>query len=290
MPLRQIFSYVNVDTGQIVSSTGSVVSANEAPSVFLDEKVILCIQFINSTGIIVPFQEYEAFELAVDNNFNHSDLLMAYSDNSLFNVAGDWVDSNPSEIDVGDTPVADWTNRGSNKSRGRISARLYCNTYNFATKIGTSAQIFTYLEIKKFNMAIPSVICQAKITGKNVVNEEGGSPYEPLIEYYKAVQCDSRFTRIMDFNLSGATPTTVVANAFTRSASIHNIIATADTDINTISGASETYCMILFNSTTYNVVLKHGVGNLVMPNSADVVMVINKLYLMFFDGTNWRVS
>lgn len=48
-------------------------------------------------------------------------------------------------------------------------------------------------------------------------------------------------------------------------------------------------CILKLENTARIVTLKHGTGNLNLPNSTDVIMSFNILYFMVYDGTDWNL-
>lgn len=66
--------------------------------------------------------------------------------------------------------------------------------------------------------------------------------------------------------------------------------ASAD-DLDTITVATDLNCLFLKMENAARVpTLKHGTGNLSLPNGADVVMVADVVYTFLYDGSNWLLA
>lgn len=169
---RQIVFYVNVDTTKFINEYGGELTLDESPHVYFGEHVIFCIHFVNGALDPYPFSVTDSLGTAIDNNFLHTDPLMCQSDNDMVNVPGDW--------DLAD------------RTLGRMSVRINCNTDGYETKIGTSAKITSYAEIKKTVAGIESVLLQGQMNCHNVIDKGGSGPL-PLHDYYDVDESDSRY-------------------------------------------------------------------------------------------------
>lgn len=176
MSLKQLFFTINAETGRFVNSRGANLDDSSKPSLFLNDAVILCLSFVNSNNAVCALGPSDAFQLAIDNDFDSATGLMAFSNNSKVDISGDW-----SSID---------------RSSGKISIRLNCNTAKFAEKLGSESDIPGKIEIKRYVDGIPSVILQDRCSCKNLVDNGGVAPEALDPAYYNSTQCDSKFSTV----------------------------------------------------------------------------------------------
>lgn len=268
MAFRQIKLYINTETGTISSAEGTMTSKSDAPSLFINETVVFCFYLIDSFGNAVPYSSSDAFELAIDMDYNHSTQLMAYS--TMYNIASDW-----DEI---------------NNATGKFCIRVTTNSTTFASKIGTASSVNAIFEVKRYSLGSWSVILQDYVKCRNVVKSFETDPPSIPSDYYTIPQVDSTFSNLSKFNLSEASSVSVVTNTLTKTSCCHFVNPGADTDINTISGGLPGQNLLLFSkSFSYYVRLKHGVGNISLPNNSDLLLVPNEIIILNFDGLVWRV-
>ena len=267
--LRQIPIYVNASTGKQISASGSSISNASYPSVYIGEEIIFCLTFTDSNSNPYEFLASETFQLTINNSYYSStNTPMAFSNNDYFNVPGDWTSVAPTS--------------------GMISARVNCNSSSFSTKLGTSASLNCMIEIQKMSGGSPAVIWQGVIVCNNVLTQTGASQPDNPQTFYNSNQSDSRYMQMSNFAIVQPTAVAVVGGVITKTGSQHQVSATTNTDINTISGGYAGQILVLYHSTTYIVTLKHGTGNLIMPSHSDLVMAQDACYTLFFDGTSWR--
>lgn len=178
---RKIPLTVNAETGSIIDpDTGldAVDQKSLLPSFRYGESVVLCLSFVDSDLEAAPFDPSDTFECSVDSDYVHTvsgeeDPLMAYSDNSMVDVPGDWSETS--------------------RAGGKISMRLNCLTTGFLAKIASSESLDCILEVKHFfeGSVHSSVILQTKAVAKNVVHLDEGEPESADPDYYTALQTDS---------------------------------------------------------------------------------------------------
>jgi len=86
---------------------------------------------------------------------------------------------------------------------------------------------------------------------------------------------------------------TLVTGVMTQVQSLHSVDTESDAasdDLDTITPLVDMNFMLLKLEDSARVVtLKHGTGNLLLPNDADVVMKENVLYLLVYNGADWNL-
>lgn len=163
--MRKIFLTVNTDTADLrytSSPADAITNPADAPQIYSGEEVIFCVSFIGADLQPVSFAETDTFDFGDDTNFDHTDNLMAYTDQ--INQAGDW-----SAADV---------------TAGKISFRVSTATSATAEKLAALADLQVKLEIRQFSAGstTPSVLCQAPAVIHNTVI--GVDPSAPDAEAY----------------------------------------------------------------------------------------------------------
>jgi len=83
---------VNINTRRIVRDAVSLadISYDEQPRFYVDETTVLGMSFVDKDGNPVVFAAGDTFELAIDDGLSvrATNNVMAYSDDDLFDVAG----------------------------------------------------------------------------------------------------------------------------------------------------------------------------------------------------------
>lgn len=176
---KKISLTVNAETGSFIDPVdGSKLNTASLPDFCLGETSILCLSFVDSSLNAYVFESDDSFELALDKDFVHTvsgveDPLMAYSNDSMFNISGDW-DS-------------------ASLAAGKISVRINCNTTGFVSKIASSESVMAWIEIKKYpsGLSDASIILRNKCITRNSVKVTEGSPSTASPDYYTALQIDA---------------------------------------------------------------------------------------------------
>ncbi|OGV50910.1 MAG: hypothetical protein A2X49_05725 [Lentisphaerae bacterium GWF2_52_8] len=172
---RRIPLTVNLESGRLVDpADGTPIASQYLPSFYYGEKLVLCVSFVDSSLAPSPLNESDLFELSLDSNFAHDDdPLMAYSDDTKIDIAGDWDDIS--------------------RANGKISIRMDCLTTGFSQKLGSSEQVEAWFEIKRYIQgdSSPSVLLHNKCITKNVVHLNEGEPASANPLYYTATTIDS---------------------------------------------------------------------------------------------------
>lgn len=175
---RRVPITVNANTGLIVDAVSfkPLIDPKDYVAILYGETVILCLTFVDDEGNPYAFNSNDTFELAFDSNFDHTDDLMAYSDNTQVNISGDWA--------------------SASITGGKISIRLNCLTVAFGTRIGTSISLTSYFQVNRYisGSIYPSTILFNVGTAKNVVKTTEGEPAPSTPEYYSGVQVDALLT------------------------------------------------------------------------------------------------
>jgi hypothetical protein len=121
MSFTVITQTVNIDTKLWVKSATEQVQLVSLPLINSRETVIFGLSFVDSEGNAYELSASDEFELAIDSTRRHvTDTadLMAYSDDTQVDIAGDW-----SEI---------------NRTAGKISIRVDCSRTLFEDRITES--------------------------------------------------------------------------------------------------------------------------------------------------------
>lgn len=267
MNLRKINVNVNVDECKFMTETKATMSKSAVPTVFLDEKVLLCVQFKDRFGEPSPFNHDDVFELSIDNDFTHTNSLMAYTPNSLINLDGDWTESNP--------------------LLGKICFRIYCNTNQFHAKIGKLQQIFATIEIQKFSNGYKGVILQDNIKCNNTIKTIEGIPLSSDPEYFNITQTDSRYVQINNLNMSQATPTNIDSGTLTKINTHHILTVTNDIELNTITTTvAGSILLINTEELSFKITLTQ-TGNIVLPSNSNYQLLPNTIYMLNFQNNKW---
>jgi hypothetical protein len=178
MANRAIYISIDAERGvQVDPVDGSPVQSSRRPSAFLDEQILFCVSFVTSDLEPYVFGSTDTFDAGLDDNFDHTDDLISYTDNTGVNT-GDWADED--------------------KTAGKLSIRMSLKTTEAHTKLDGDDSLAVTFEIRRFAGGDPDkegIICQIPITLRNVVIDDSGTPTEEMPEYYTAAACDARFAR-----------------------------------------------------------------------------------------------
>ena len=95
----------------------------------------------------------------------------------------------------------------------------------------------------------------------------------------------------MDFQ--PASELTIATGAVTQTQSVHTVDTQSDAasdDLDTITIATDMSVLLLTLENAARIVtLKHGTGNLNLPDDADIVMAENTVYFLLYNGTAWNL-
>ncbi len=186
VPYQQIKLYLNVETGKWVNENNAVVSDRAWPNLRYRSKYILCITCYNADDSAASFNLTDSFEFFLDGDFIHTDNLMLSSDNTKFNVSGDWDD-----LDV---------------ANGKISCRVFCNTgedFTGSSGINDQQRANVWGEIKRYVSGEEMVILQDQCIAWNVVEAGEGIPDESDPLYRTASAQDSIDATLLKKDFTG---------------------------------------------------------------------------------------
>jgi hypothetical protein len=96
----------------------SVIAPGDRPPFNYNETAILCLSFVKDDGTAYPLEATDEFILSIDStprNVTDTADLMAYSDNTQVDIAGDWADIS--------------------RANGKISIRVDCSRDLFESRI-----------------------------------------------------------------------------------------------------------------------------------------------------------
>ncbi len=86
---------------------------------------------------------------------------------------------------------------------------------------------------------------------------------------------------------------TIATGVMTQVQSLHSVDTESDAasdDLDTITALADmNFMLIKLENSARVVTLKHGTGNLLLPNDADVIMKENVLYLLVYNGSDWNL-
>jgi hypothetical protein len=109
---------INMDSKKVVKSATELVPPQDRGQLYYKEVTVLRMTFVDNTGTAVALGASDTYVLALDSSRRHvSDTtdLMAYSDDTLFDVSGDW--------------------SGSSRASGELAARVDCGRALFSSRI-----------------------------------------------------------------------------------------------------------------------------------------------------------
>lgn len=178
---KVLWTYFNVDTGQLVDASNVPISNLTYPVICFKEYPVMCLSLYTgfAQGVVVPytgFSELMTFTAAVDTDFDHdTDLMIKSRFAADVNIPGDW--------------------ESANISQGRLSIRLNANTLGFQTKIGSTPVLEAYFELQGFVSTliegVPQIVLASvtrlPVLVKNTIDDSEGTtplPTDPLSGYY----------------------------------------------------------------------------------------------------------
>lgn len=185
--MRKIFLTINTDTADLRyndTPQDAITNPADCPQIYAGEEVIFCCTFIGEDLQPVSFAETDTFDIGIDQNFDHADDLMAYT--NTFNAAGDWDEAS--------------------LAAGKLSFRVSTATTGTVEKLANSASLQVKLEIRQFSTgsALPSILCQAPAVMHNAVIGTAASAEEAEV-----------FATANQVNAAQSTADTALANAAT---------------------------------------------------------------------------
>lgn len=165
---KRLYFDVNTETGKWFDSSNPtyLLSSDKKPKLKLGEKVILCLSLFDNTGTALALNAGDTFDIGADNNFNHTDDLCLYADNTAVDVAGDW----------------DYIDRAT----GKISIRLTVDSVSLRSKLSTSETLSSVkIQLRRFEVGTgdQSDYLLDEITLQNVVMLDEAAPDEPTPTY-----------------------------------------------------------------------------------------------------------
>lgn len=158
--------YANANAQKIADSAGTVFTVLRYKPVFtLGTKTILELQIIDNSGSPVELNSSDTFTFALDNNFIHTDDLMAYS----------------TAVTIADA------------ENGIIQITVDSNTVSFETKLNGAEQITAWLEVSRYiaGSTDPEIIVQDQCTCRNRVQTTENEPSSSEVEYLTAAQIEA---------------------------------------------------------------------------------------------------
>ena len=227
--MRKIFLTINTDTADLRyndTPQDAITNPADCPQIYAGEEVIFCCTFIGEDLQPVSFAETDTFDIGIDQNFDHADDLMAYT--NTFNAAGDWDEAS--------------------LAAGKLSFRVSTATTGTVEKLANSASLQVKLEIRQFSTgsALPSILCQAPAVMHNSVIGTAASTEEAEV-----------FATANQVNAAKSTADTALANAATAQSTADTALAdaataqsTADTALADAATAQSTADTALANAAT----------------------------------------
>lgn len=163
--MRKIYLTICTDTTDLrypENPADIITNPADCPQIYAGEEVIFCCSFIGEDLQPISFAETDTFDIGIDQNFDHSDDLMAYT--NTFNAAGDWSEASA--------------------AAGKLSFRVSTATTGTVEKLANSASLQVKLEIRQFSTgsALPSILCQDPAVMHNAVI--GSEPSAESAEIY----------------------------------------------------------------------------------------------------------
>lgn len=157
--------YVDIGNKMLVKSDGlNRLAAPDHPQVFEGSQEVFEITFFKN-GAVYPINSNDTFAATLDNNFVHTDDIMASS--STFTIV--------------------------NASAGRVNISMLFTAASFTAKLAGAAKITAYLDIKRYlsGETVPETLLQDTVSARASIVASEGSPETGNPEYYTSVQVDS---------------------------------------------------------------------------------------------------
>jgi len=102
-----------------------------------------------------------------------------------------------------------------------------------------------------------------------------------------------KIKKALGLDFQTALERTIATGAVTQTQSYHTIDTQSDAaadDLDTITIASDmSMLLVTLENAARIVTLKHGTGNLNLPDDADIVMAANTVYFLLYNGTAWNL-
>ena len=153
---------VDINTKKMTDATGMVaLAAVDKPQLFYGTRETLEFTFLND-GEPVNFTDTDTFSVALDNNFIHTDSLMASSADAMV-------------IDA---------------RKGRVDILLDMRAGSFNEKLNGKESVGAYLEVTVLHSGstVPEMLLQDRITARGRVQTVEGAPESADPEYYTSAQ------------------------------------------------------------------------------------------------------
>ena len=153
---------VDINTKKMTDATGMVaLAAVDKPQLFYGTRETLEFTFLND-GEPVNFTDTDTFSVALDNNFIHTDSLMASSADAMV-------------IDA---------------RKGRVDILLDMRAGSFNEKLNGKESVGAYLEVTVLHSGstVPEMLLQDRITVRGRVQTVEGAPESADPEYYTSAQ------------------------------------------------------------------------------------------------------
>lgn len=173
---KSIPLYINVILSKIVKSVDYYNAyPNSKPSFYLGESFYFDITLLNNDGTYLLVNDTDTFELAIDNDYLHTDALQVYSSASKFEIL--------------------------DKAKGLIRCSVNANTEALKTEIGSNKYITSIIELKRYNNdGSFDVLLNDFVDIKNLVKDNESEPVinDPL--YYTSSQIDNYLVNKSNIN------------------------------------------------------------------------------------------
>lgn len=153
---------VDINTKKMTDATGMVaLAAVDKPQFFYGTLETLEFIFLND-GNPVKIMDTDTFSVALDNNFIHTDSLMAYSEDATV-IDGDG---------------------------GKVTIKLDMQSESFNEKLNGKDSVGAYLEVTVLHSGstVPEMLLQDSITARGRVQTVEGAPESADPEYYTSAQ------------------------------------------------------------------------------------------------------
>ncbi len=150
----------------------NITMAEDFPPFYYGETVIFCITFFDSEDVPSFFGKNDAFELAGDNDFDHSSSLLLYAGPETVNVEGDWDEADP--------------------AAGKISIRVNSMTEALAEKLNGLDCLDVRLQVYRTitGKTVRSILMDVPAKIRNTVMMTEGVPVAASPGYYSSVEVD----------------------------------------------------------------------------------------------------
>ncbi len=164
--------YVDIGNKMLVKSDGlNRLATPDHPQVFEGSQEVFEITFFKN-GAVYPINLNDTFTATLDNNFIHTDDIMASS--STFTIV--------------------------NASAGRVNIPMLFTAASFTAKLAGLAKITAYLDIKRYlaGETVPETLLQDTVSARASIAASEGSPETGNPEYYNSSQVDALIAGVFD--------------------------------------------------------------------------------------------